>query len=220
MPLVLHYHPLSSYCHKVLVALYEFGLPFEGRLLNLGDAAERDAYLALWPTGKMPLLVDGERVVPESSVIVEYLQANHPVATTLLPPDEPARLDVRLWDRLFDLYVMTPMQAIVADRLRPEASRDPHGVAASRATLAMAYGLVDRHLAGHAWPTAPPRLRSSSHPPWCPSRRSTCTSRPTSSGCCSAPRSHACSKKRGPTCASIPTARPFLRASSARPEKA
>ena len=150
MALTLHFHPLSSYCHKVLIALYERGVPFEGRLLNLGDASARAAFLDLWPTGKMPLLVDGDRVVAETSVIIEYLE-RHPGGPSLLPADVESSLEARLWDRLFDLYVMTPMQAIVGDRLRSASDRDPLAVPQALATLRMAYDLIDRHMAHREW---------------------------------------------------------------------
>jgi glutathione S-transferase len=150
--LVLHYHPLSSYCHKVLIALDELGTEAEKRLLNLGDPAERSAFLALWPTGKMPLLVDQGRPVPETSIIIEHLQRHHAgPGRTLIPHDADAALQVRLWDRLFDLYVMTPMQALTADLLRPQADRDALGVARAREGLQTAYAWIDRHLEGRAW---------------------------------------------------------------------
>ena len=150
MALTLHFHPLSSYCQKVLIALYERGIAFDGQFLNLGDATARAAFLDLWPTGKMPVLVDNGRVVPETSIIIEYLE-RHPGGAPLLPAHADKQLDARLWDRLFDLYVMTPMQAIVADRLRDEAERDPVNVRQARATLAMAYALIDRHMTGRSW---------------------------------------------------------------------
>lgn len=154
MALTLHYHPLSSYCHKVLIALDELGIEVDKQLLNLGDAAERAAYLKLWPTGKMPLLVDDGRVVPESSIIIEHLQRHHARAGChLIPGDAQAALDVRLWDRVFDLYVMTPMQAHTNDLLRAERDRDPINVAEARARLLMAYELIDRQLAGRTWVT-------------------------------------------------------------------
>jgi glutathione S-transferase len=154
--LTLHFHPLSSCCHKVLIALYELGVPFEGRLLDLGDDRQRREFMALWPTGKMPLLQDGARVVPETSIIIEYL-ARHPAAAgpALLPTEPEAALEVRLMDRLLDLYVMTPMQAIVGDRLRAEPDRDPIGVDKARGTLSMAYGLLDDRLAGREWIAGP-----------------------------------------------------------------
>lgn len=153
--LTLHYHPLSSCCHKVLIALDELGIAADKRLLNLGDAAERAAFLALWPTGKMPLLVDQGRPIPETSIIIEHLQRHHASPGRALIPHEPdAALPVRLWDRLFDLYVMTPMQALTANLLRPEADRDALGVAQARAGLASAYAWIDQQLAGRTWVAA------------------------------------------------------------------
>jgi glutathione S-transferase len=150
--LTLHYHPLSSYCHKVLIALDVLGVELDKRLLNLGDSAEREAFLALWPTGKMPLLVDGGRPVAETSIIIEHLQRHHAAPGRRLIPDDPdAALDVRLWDRMFDLYVMTPMQAFTADLLRPEPERDALNVAQAKAGLSSAYAFIDRRLEGRTW---------------------------------------------------------------------
>ena len=150
--LTLHYHPLSSYCHKVLIALDALGIEVDKQLLNLGDPAERAAHLALWPTGKMPLLVDEGRPVPETSIIIEYLQRHHArPGRTLIPLDPDAALDVRLWDRLFDLYVMTPMQACTADLLRPAGDRDELSVARAREALSSAYAFIDRHLEERTW---------------------------------------------------------------------
>lgn len=139
----LHYHPLSSYCHKVLIALYELDIAFTPRLLNLGDAAERAAFLALWPTGKMPVLVDDGRVIAESSILIEHLDRGR---AQLLPADADAALAVRLWDRLSDLYLMTPQQSVIANMLRPAEQRDPLALANAERTLAMAYGLFERRL--------------------------------------------------------------------------
>jgi glutathione S-transferase len=153
MALVLHFHPLSSYCHKVLIALYEAGTPFKGQIVDLGDPDARAAFLALWPTGKIPLLRDEERArtVPETSIMIEYLDQHYPGPRPLLPADPDARLEARLWDRLFDAYVMTPMQAIVADRLRPAGEHDPRAVEGAHATLAMAYAMIDRHMGERTW---------------------------------------------------------------------
>lgn len=150
--LTLHYHPLSSYCHKVLIALDELSIQVDKRLLNLGDPAERAAFLALWPTGKMPLLVDQGRVIPETSIIIEQLQRKHAApGRTLIPRDADEALEVRLWDRIFDLYVMTPMQAFTADLLRAEAERDPLNVARARDMLLSSYAMIDQHLEGRNW---------------------------------------------------------------------
>lgn len=150
--LTLHHHPLSSYCHKVLIALDELGIEVEKRVLNLGDADERAAFLALWPTGKMPLLIDQGRPIPETSIIIEHLQRHHAgPGRVLIPHEADEALQVRLWDRLFDLYVMTPMQTHTANLLRAEADRDALGVAQARAGLANAYTWIDRHLQDRTW---------------------------------------------------------------------
>ena len=146
MSLVLHFHPLSSYCHKVLIGLYERGTPFEARVVDLSESAGGE-FKALWPTAKIPLLVDGDRAVPETSIQLEYLDAHYP-GPPMLPADPEARLEARLWDRLFDQYVMTPMQKIVADRLRADEAKDPQGVAEARALLQMAYGMIEARFAG------------------------------------------------------------------------
>jgi glutathione S-transferase len=151
MSLVLHAHPLSSYCHKVLTALYELEAPFELAFLNLGDQAERNAFYALWPIGKMPVLEDRATglVLPESSIIIEWL--NDRFGGSLIPKDKAAALDVRLWDRIFDTHVHPHMQAFAADLLRPEGQRDPHGVAMAVAKLQTAYDLIDRRMADREW---------------------------------------------------------------------
>ena len=153
MALVLHLHPLSSYCWKVLAALYEKGTPFKSVTVNLGDAAERSAYLRLSPFGKIPALRDSDRGVEvfETSVIIEYLDLHYPGAVRLVPEAADQALEVRLWDRIFDFYVMNAFQPIVNDRLRPAESRDPASVEMARANLRQAYAVIDKKLEGRAW---------------------------------------------------------------------
>lgn len=149
MPLVLYGHPFSSCTQKVLVALYENATPFEWRLLDGPDAFEELA--RLWPLRLMPVLVDDGSAVAETSIILEHLDLHHPGPVRLLPDDPRAALEVRALDRFFDLYVMTPMQRIVGDSLRPEDQRDPRGVAEARARLEQAYAWLDTRLAGRSW---------------------------------------------------------------------
>jgi glutathione S-transferase len=155
MTLVLCYHPLSSFCWKVLVPLYENGTAFEGKLLNLGDPAERDAFRALWPVGKMPVLVDQEhdRVIPETSVIIEWLDHHRRGATRFVPDDPELAREVRLWDRIYDLYVQQPMQRIVFDRLRPPEQKNPAMVAEERELLQRTMAMVDSYVADKHWAT-------------------------------------------------------------------
>lgn len=148
----LYAHPFSSYCQKVLVALYETGTPFDYR--NLEDPGAGAELAALWPMKRFPVLVDGDRTVLEASCIIEYLQLHYPGAVALIPADPDAALEVRMLDRFFDNYVSTPQQKFVADVLRPEgANRDPHGVEEARAMLETSYAWLDARMASREWAT-------------------------------------------------------------------
>jgi glutathione S-transferase len=151
--ITLHYHPLASYCWKVLIGLYETEIPFAPNLVDLGDPAQRDALARLWPFAKFPVLRDDERgrTVAESTTILEYLACRHPGRVTLVPAAPEAAFEARAMDRLFDLYVHEPMQRLVDDRLRPDAARDALGVSRARATLETAYALLERTLKDRAF---------------------------------------------------------------------
>ncbi len=149
MALKLYAHPFSSYCQKVLIALYENSTPFE--YLTLDDAKNGAELEALWPIRKFPVLVDSGRTIMEASIIIEHLDLHHPGPVRLVPDDSREALEVRMMDRFFDNYVMTPMQKIVTDRLRPEQDRDPYGVTEAAAMLDKAYGWLDKALAGREW---------------------------------------------------------------------
>jgi glutathione S-transferase len=151
--LTLHFHPLASYCHKALIALYENDTPFTPNIVNLGDKGERTALLALWPIGKFPVLRDDARdqTIPESTVIIEYLDRHYPGRTRFIPADADLALQARLRDRFYDLYVHEPMQKIVGDRLRPQGKKDPHGVEEARARLRTSYGMIDSEMAKRTW---------------------------------------------------------------------
>ncbi|XAZ25516.1 glutathione S-transferase family protein [Sinorhizobium sp. B11] len=155
MALVLYQHPLASFCHKVLIALYENATPFENRFVDLADEQSSADLLRFWPVGKIPILRDETRdsTVPETSIIVEYLDRHYSGPVQLVPEETNAGLQVRLWDRFFDLYVQVPMQKIVIDRLRPEGSADPHGVNEARGMLSLAYDMVEKQIDGKAWIT-------------------------------------------------------------------
>jgi glutathione S-transferase len=148
---ILYAHPFSSYCQKVLTAFHEKGTSFELRLLAPENPAAGAELAGLWPLGRFPLLVAEGRTLAESSVIIEWLDQRSPAPPRLIPPDADAALTVRMLDRVFDQYVMTPMQKIVLDRLRPEAARDTYGVAQARELLDRAYRWLDGQLAGRAW---------------------------------------------------------------------
>ncbi|HEX8164246.1 MAG TPA: glutathione S-transferase family protein [Beijerinckiaceae bacterium] len=151
MTLTLHAHPFSSYCQKVLIALYENDTPFAFRMLAPGDAEAAAEFERLWPLKRIPVLVDAGRTVVETSIIIEHLALHHPGPVRLIPQDPCAALDVRMMDRFFDNYVMTPIQKVVLDAIRPAESRDATGVAEARALLDTAYSWLDRTMSGREW---------------------------------------------------------------------
>ena len=153
MALTLHYHPLSSFCHKVLIALYENGTPFTPQVVDLGDVAQRDALRKLWPIGKFPVLRDDARgeAVPESTIIIEYLGQHYPGRTRFLPVAIEQARATRMSDRFFDLHIHLHMQKIVGDRLRPADKKDPHGVEDARTRMATALGMVEQDMASRIW---------------------------------------------------------------------
>jgi glutathione S-transferase len=149
MSLTLYYHPLASFCHKVLIALYETGIAFERRIIHLSEEADRAELQAIWPIGKFPVIRDPirKRDLPESTIIIEYLDRLSAGARPLIPSDWEDALEVRLWDRFFDNYLQGPMQQIVGDRLRG-ATGD---MSKERSTLETAYRMVDRQITSKTW---------------------------------------------------------------------
>jgi glutathione S-transferase len=149
---VLHVHPLSSCCQKVLIATRVLGVTLEERFLNLGDPAVRAAFAELSPMGKMPLLEHGDSRVAETSIIIEYLQLHLATAgARLIPESAEAALDVRFWDRFSDFYVMTPMQALTAERLKPAGQGSEAAADDARQMLLKSYAVLDRQLQGGGW---------------------------------------------------------------------
>lgn len=151
--LKLYFHPLSSYCQKVLAALYENETPFDPVIVNFGDKASASAFRKLSPVAKIPVLRDEtrDRTVPESSIIIEYLGQYYPGRTALIPADPDLALRTRLADRFYDLYVHDPMQRIVGDRLRPPGKNDAYGVEAAKAALRKAYDIIDADMMDRTW---------------------------------------------------------------------
>lgn len=151
----LYLHPLASFCHKVLIPLYESEIEFRAEIVDFSDPGSASAHYQRWPVGKIPVLHDGETgaVVAESSIIIEYLQNRRPQFVSFIPRDPDKALTTRLWDRFFDLYVSVPMQKIVTDRIRTTGSTDPQGVNEARETLETAYDMIEGQISGNKWIT-------------------------------------------------------------------
>ena len=149
MSLLLYAHPFSSYCQKVLTALWENATPFTYRHMEEPGVGEELA--SLWPMGKFPVLVDGDRTVVETSIIIEHLDLHHPGDVRFLPADPAAALEVRLLDRFFDHYVMNAAQVAVNESLRARPDRLEEAKQQAASALEAAYGWLERRLDGREW---------------------------------------------------------------------
>ena len=149
MTIELFSHPFSSYCQKALIAFYENDIAFTERMLE--EPGVSDELAALWPLKRFPILRENGRVVMEATIIIEYLGVHHPGPVKLIPEDPELAWQVRMLDRVFDNYVMTPQGKFVFDAMRPEGSRDPHGVEEARKMLDTSYAWLDEHMRGKTW---------------------------------------------------------------------
>ena len=151
MTLALYGHPFSSYTQKALIALYENATPFEFRCIGPDTPEHSAEWARRWPIGKFPMLLDGERQVVETSIIIEYLQRKHPGPVKFIPDDPTAALDVRFLDRFFDLHVMDAVQFAVGAALQRIPVPKDDGLALATERLERAYAWLDGHLAGKTW---------------------------------------------------------------------
>lgn len=151
MTLLLYAHPFSSYSQKVLIPLYENATPFTYRNLHSDDPTAGEELKALWPVNRFPVLVEDGRTILESSVIIEYLGLRHPGPVRMIPADRKAALEVRMLDRFFDNYIMTPMNTLVFQRMREADDPDRLGVARACEMLGAALGWLDRRMADREW---------------------------------------------------------------------
>lgn len=147
----LYFHPISSYSQKVLVAFHEKGFPFEPEIVDLFDPEARAAYAKVYPFGKVPLLVGGDNFIPESSIIIEYVDAHFGGGTRLIPEDKDLARRTRFYDRLFDLYVNEPVTTLIFDSMKPAAEKEPKRVEAAKTRLDQAFAMFDRHFEKKTW---------------------------------------------------------------------
>jgi glutathione S-transferase len=155
MTLILHGHPFSSYTWKALIALYEKNLPFT--LQNVEDDVaanpEKGGRLTeLWPPNTFPVLEDGDKVLIESSIVIEHLDLSYPETVRMIPADPAAAFQARFMDRIFDNHVMAKMQAVVAEHL-PFITEKPDPVRIERAKrqLSTIYEWLETRLPEDGW---------------------------------------------------------------------
>lgn len=149
MTIELFAHPFSSYCQKALIAFYENDIPFTYRMME--DSGVGEEFAVLWPIKRFPILREDGRVVMEATSAIEYLQVHHPGSVKLIPEDPGLAVEVRMLDRFFDNYVMTPQGKFVFDALRPDGSKDPYGVEEAGRMLDTSYAWLDDRMKDRVW---------------------------------------------------------------------
>ncbi len=154
MALTLYAHPFSSYCQKVLIALFENEIPFSFCTLGAPDSPANIELARHWPLKRMPLLLDGELAVMEATIIIEHLDLKYPGRQRWLPQDPEVALEVRFLDRFFDNYIHAPMQAIVGNALRAPEQRNAKNVADAQALLKVSYRWLEERMANREWAAA------------------------------------------------------------------
>ncbi len=109
----LYYHPRSPYSHKVLIALAEKRARCETVITRPDD----EQFAKLTPLRKVPLLVldDGWKI-PESSIIVEYLDAHVSTGARRIADDIDQARQARFHDRISDLYVTESLMTLLFER--------------------------------------------------------------------------------------------------------
>ena len=149
MSLTLYAHPFSSYCQKVLVALYENDVPFEYRTLE--DPSAMTELKARWPFARFPVLIDNGQTIVESTIIIEHLMLKHGGRVRWLPEDPLEALEARFLDRFFDNDVMAAMQKPVIAAITKDSARTGQAMAEAVRALNLAYGWLEQRLEGRTW---------------------------------------------------------------------
>ncbi|HET6468661.1 MAG TPA: glutathione S-transferase family protein [Geminicoccaceae bacterium] len=148
----LYNFDVSPFAAKVRLAVYAKGLDVELAAPPEGGPRSPE-YRAINPLGKVPALVlDDGRVIPESEVIVEYLEDRFP--TPSLRPDVPEeRARMRLVARICDAYLMPPLGRLFG-QLDP-AKRDPAVAEPALEELEQRLASLETFLTGDPWAVAP-----------------------------------------------------------------
>lgn len=137
----LYYHPISTYSQKVLIALYEKGLEFEAETVQLMDPEDRASYLEVYPMGKIPCLIDDGNMIPESSIIIEYI--DDMADPKLIKGDAAQTRKIRFKDRMFDLYLNNNVATLLFQSLKTQADQDQELIEKARFQINTMYMFME-----------------------------------------------------------------------------
>lgn len=149
--LKLYNYPDCPFCQKVRVVLAEKELEYEEQLVDLRKQEQKTPeFLALNPYGKVPVLVDDETVVYDSTIVNEYLEDEYPIPALMpAPEDSQGRARVRLLEDYCDNSFIPPTTVLLSQALKPESERDEQRVEQARDELRRCLYFLREHLDGN-----------------------------------------------------------------------
>lgn len=146
----LYYNPLSTYSQKTMIALYEKGIEFEPNIVNLMDPDSQAEYREIYPMGKIPLLqLDDDHIIPESSIIIEYLDGVG--GAKLIAGDADTSRRVRFKDRMFDLYLNESVVTLLFQNMKQEATRDDERIDTAKSRIDVMYGFMEQEFGNQSY---------------------------------------------------------------------
>lgn len=170
MPLTFYALSGSPFSWKVWLALEHLAVPYDLHVLS-ADAGDlkSPAFLALNPRGKVPVIVDDDFTLPESSAIIEYLEEVYgQPGRSLWPSDPRARAIAHRFAAEADGYIYPAVRRLVMLKarlrhdvelvMRRNGAPDPSVIDESKTSLAAEFerleGLVSSDLLAGAAPSA------------------------------------------------------------------
>jgi len=152
MGIKLHYHPLSTYSRRVLMAFAEKQIPHDLVVVDMAARRHREQpYLSLNPYGRVPTLEEDGFVLFESTAILNYLEATRPTPP-LVPADARSRALVNMHMKLCDLQFTRHAGTIVfPKRFLPKEKWNTAVMAEAKTEIEKHLAIIDKQLAGKTY---------------------------------------------------------------------
>jgi glutathione S-transferase len=139
------------FCQKTRIVLAEKDLTYDTIPVDLkAGEQKRPEFLKLNPFGKVPVLIDDEVIVYDSTIINEYLEDEYP-HPQLMPTDSAARARVRTLEDYADNAFTVVTGQIMHELRKPEGERDQQRLQSARQQVTQMLAVIDGSLAGRSW---------------------------------------------------------------------
>jgi glutathione S-transferase len=143
----LYCNRLSVFSHKAKMAFFEKDVTFNEVQVDMFNPEALKQYREVYPLGKLPCLKTPTGLIPESTAIIEWLDQYYQVPM-LIPANPDDARQVRLKDRLADLYVTSNTSLLFFQMLKPADQQDQERIKIARRQLQAMYDYFEKELAG------------------------------------------------------------------------